>query len=324
MPHVPGAARDDRHRSGKFAQLAKPRVVHDPSERHTGEQLTALPSGGVLHVDGPARGPALLFLHGVGGAAWSWEPQRDAFGQQYRTFVWEARGHGTARPVADAGLSDYYTDASEALASVSAQTGAPVVLVAHSMGGLLAFALAKAFPERVRGMFLVDPVYATGEEYGHFSPRVGAIARFLCGPLLRSFARGGRLSRIIGRAVFARSFEDRARMEAAWVHQQRQIPFEYRRMLDESFGKPAGFELCDFAASVVAPVEVIEGTPVAGRMRFPALIARLEERLGPDFHHAVIAGGHYLQLDRPADVNAHLAGFIERLPAARLTAPEPG
>jgi pimeloyl-ACP methyl ester carboxylesterase len=274
--------------------------------------LWALPSGGALHVAGPRDAPALLFLHGVGGAAWSWRPQRDALARTHRVFVWEARGHGAAAAVADAGLSDYYTDACEALTAVVDRTGRPVTVVAHSMGGLLAFALAKQYPASVKGLFLVDPVYATGEEYGHFSPRAGAIARFLCAPLLRSFARGGALSRIVARWVFARSFEDRARMEAAWLEQRRQIPFEYARMLDESFGKPEGFELSDFAGAVVAPVELLEGTPVAGRMRFPHLIAQLSERLGANFRHAVIPGGHYLQLDRPDEVNAHLAAFVER------------
>ena len=142
--------------------------------------------------------------------------KRDAFARSYRVFVWEARGHGSATPVTDAGLSDYYADAQEALAAVVEQAGRPAVVVAHSMGGLLAFALAKAHPDAVRALFLIDPVYATGEEYGHFSPRAGAVAKFLCTPLLRSFARGGTLSRIVARWVFSRSFEDRARMEAAW------------------------------------------------------------------------------------------------------------
>jgi pimeloyl-ACP methyl ester carboxylesterase len=301
------AVRDDRHRGGNFATLAKRRVVHDADD-----SLFALRSGGAVHRSGPREGPPVLFLHGVGGAAWSWRPQRDALAAAHRVFVWEARGHGAAAAVTDAGLSDYYADAQEALAAVIEQAGRPPIVVAHSMGGLLAFALARAQPDAVRGLFLVDPVYATGEEYGHFSPRTGAVARFLCTPLLHSFAHGGALSRIVARWVFARSFENRARMEAAWAEQRRQMPFEYPRMLNESFGKPVGFELCDFAASIVAPVELLEGTPVPGRMRFSQLIARLTERLGPDFRHEVIPGGHYLQLDRPDEVNARLTQFVER------------
>lgn len=278
--------------------------------------MMELPSGGALHVDGPDdaadNAPALLFLHGVGGAAWSWRPQRAAFAVTNAVYVWEARGHGAAAHVDDAGLADYYTDAREALAAVVAETHGPAVLVAHSMGGLLAFALASDYPESVKGLFLVDPVYASGEEYGHFSPRAGKIARALCSPLLRSFQKGGLLSRIVARWVFVNSFEDRARMEAAWADQREQIPFEYPRMLDESFGRPVGFELRDFAAELNAPVALIEGTPVKGRMRFPKLIESLTHRLGANFRHEVIAGGHYLQLDRPLEVNARLATFMAR------------
>ena len=101
-------------------------------------------------------------------------------------------------------------------------------------------------------------------------------------------------------------------MEAAWADQRLQIPYEYPRVLNEAFGMPVGFELRDFAAELDTPVELIEGTPVRGRMRFPKLIASLTQRLGPNFRHDVIAGGHYLQLDRPAEVNAALAQFVAR------------
>jgi lipase len=273
----------------------------------------ALASGGALHVDGSPRRPGVLFLHGVGGGAWSWEPQRAALSATHRLFVWEARGHGAAAPVADAGLADYYADAQEALAAAVDDAGGPVVIVAHSMGGLLAVALAAHDAAPVKALFLVDPVYATGQEaYGHFSPRAGAVARALCTPLLRSFARDGRLSRIVARWMFERSFENRARMEAAWQQQRRQIPFEYPRMLDESFGRPEGFPLRDFAREIRVPTALLEGSPAAGRIRFPALVQTLAERLGPNFRHEHVPGGHYLQLDRPAEVNALLVQFLER------------
>lgn len=297
MAHESAVPRDDRHRR-KNVTIAR----------------RALPGGAVLHVGGPADAPPVLFLHGVGGGAWSWRPQRAAFAPSYRVFVWEARGHGSAAPVADAGLADYYVDAREALAQASSETGKPVAIAAHSMGGLLAFALARDEPEAVRGLFLVDPVYATGDAaYGHFSERAGAIAKFLCAPLLRSFARDGALSRVVARWLFTQSFTDRERMAAAWIDQRRQIPFEYPRMLDESFGRPEGFVLSDFAREIHSPTAVLEGDKKAGRVRFPEMIATLQERLGPNFSAATIHGGHYLQLDRPDEVNAHLARFLAGL-----------
>lgn len=89
-----------------------------------------LASGGVVHVEAPAApGPHLpiLFLHGVGGAAWSWAPQREALRDAFTCFTWEGRGHGEAPRVADAGLADYYQDAREALDFAFATTGQPAL-----------------------------------------------------------------------------------------------------------------------------------------------------------------------------------------------------
>ena len=252
----------------------------------------------------------MLFLHGVGGGAWSWKPQRAEFASSYRAFTWEARGHGEARRVADAGLADYYVDAKEALAQAVAETGGPVFVAGHSMGGLLALALAVEESASVRGLFLVDPVYATGEEaYAHFTPAVGRVARVLCAPILNSFHRDGAISRVVSRWLFERAFDDRERMEAAWPDQRTQIPVEYPRMLRESFDGPTGFRLRRFGDAIAVPTTLVDsGKP--GDARFPALATSLERALGAAFTHEFIEGGHYLQLDRPEALNASLRRFL--------------
>jgi pimeloyl-ACP methyl ester carboxylesterase len=277
---------------------------------HEESSLLRLPSGGALHDAGKRDGVPLLFLHGVGGGAWSWRHQTAAFAATQPVFAWDARGHGDADRVDDAGLADYYADAREALAVVAERTHRPAILVGHSMGGLLAVALACDEPSSVKGLFLVDPVYSSGEDYGHFSPGLGRAALFLCSPLLRSFERNGRASRVLSRWMFEHSFEDRVRMEETWPDQQRQIPIEYPRMLRESFGKPTGFELRDFALEIEQPTYLLEGSFGRKAPRFPKLVATLERRLGPAFVHEAIAGGHYLQADRPEQVNQRLANFV--------------
>jgi len=272
--------------------------------------LQRLPSGGALHLSGPHDGVPLLFLHGVGGGAWSWRAQRAAFEATHRVFVWEARGHGAAAAVSDAGLSDYYADAKEALAAVALESQRPAYVIGHSMGGLLAVALACDMAAATKGLFLIDPVYATGEEYGHFPPALGRVALLVCSPVLRSFERNGPLSRAMARWMFERSFQDRARMEEAWSDQRLQVPVEYPRMLRESFGLPDGFELRDFASEISAPTCLLEGSGGDAKARFPALVATLGRRLGPNFTRETIEGGHYLQADRPDAVNARLARFV--------------
>jgi len=273
--------------------------------------MRCLPSGGALHETGTSDGVPVLFLHGVGGGAWSWRDQCATFETTHRLFTWEARGHGGAARVCDAGLADYYVDAREALAEVTRRSNGPAFLVAHSMGGLLAVSLACDEAAQVKGLFLIDPVYSSGEDYGHFSPAVGRAALFLCSPLLRSFERNGRVSRALSRWMFVRSFEDRARMEDAWRDQRRQIPIEYPRMLRESFGTPSGFELRDFALEIEQPTYLLEGSAGKAKPRFPELVATLERRLGAKFTSEAISGGHYLQADRPAEVNRRIGRFLE-------------
>ncbi len=271
--------------------------------RHV-DRPVLLPSGGTLTLAGAGRGPAILFLHGVGGAAWSWRAQIGALGDDFRCFVWEARGHGAAPPVADAGLADYYTDAKEALAAVRACDPGEITLVGHSMGGLLAIALGADQPDGINALVLVDPVYpestgASAHDLGPFKPLVLQALK----PLVSSFVRDGLVARAIARWIFTHSFTDRARMEAAWRDQRRQVPVEYPKMFFEAFGQPEGFPVRAFAREIDVPV-------LAFNPRSTELVRALEARLGPRFWCERVAGGHYLQLDRPVEVNGRLRRFL--------------
>lgn len=249
-----------------------------------------------MHVAGPAEGAPILFLHGVGGGAWSWAPQRRAFDAHRRTFIWEARGHGAAAAVTDAGLGDYYRDAREALATVTATAG-PAFVVGHSMGGLLALALAAERADDVAGLVLVDPVYAPGGGT-HLGGAAAGFARTLFAPLVNSMQRDGVVARGLARAVFEASFRDRDAMARAWRDQRTQVPTEYPKMMYEAFDGPTDFPNRAFAREIRVPTLLLE--PYAERHpRFPQLVRELES-LGERFTYHPIDGGHYLQLDRSA------------------------
>jgi pimeloyl-ACP methyl ester carboxylesterase len=264
-------------------------------------------SGSAVHRSASGR-ISLLFLHGVAGGAWSWEPQVASLAAEFRLNVWEARGHGLAARVADAGLGDYYVDAREALDRVVELDG-PAFVVGHSMGGLLALALAAERPYAVRGLALVDPVYAP-DGGRHAGGLLAASARMLLGPLVRDLARNGPATRALGRLVFSQAFEDRACMERAWTRQRTQVPVEYARMMYEAFEGTTGFPNRAFAREVAMPTLLLEPRSVAPR--FPELLADLE-RLGKRFTHTAVDGGHYLQLDRSAEhVTRALREFVSR------------
>ena len=186
-----------------------------------------LASGGALHVSGPVDGRPVLFLHGVGGAAWSWAPQAAAVDAHARCYRWEARGHGLAAKVADAGLGEYFIDANEALDAVRAEGGAPVV-AGHSMGGLLALALAAERPADVASLFLIEPVYAP-DGGRHAAGALAGIARFAVSPLVRSLERDGLLGRILARSFFARPSKTAMRWNGPGRRSGRRYPSSIRR-----------------------------------------------------------------------------------------------
>lgn len=275
--------------------------------------LLRLPSGAVLHVDeAPPSASAVLFFHGVGGAAWSFAPQRAALRERFRCFVWEGRGRGAGARVEDAGLADYYQDAAEALAAVGAATGKkPALLVGHSMGGLLALALACEQPSAVRGVFLIDPVYADSGALPVRIPRpIVALGKVFVGAVARSFQRDGWLGRAVAWPFFRWAFHDAAARARAWELQRAQVPLEYPRMLFESLEGVSGFPFQPFADRVSVPAHLVEALPRQGaRSRFTSVAERLRARLGERATFASVVGGHYLQLDRPAEVSQQLLAF---------------
>ncbi len=257
--------------------------------------------------------PPLLFVHGVGGAAWSFGPQVEALGGEFACFTWEGRGHGAAPRVADAGLGDYYRDAVEALAYVYETTGERALIVGHSMGGLIALALACERPEAVRGLFLIDPVYSDGNGDRHVMlPKpVIALVRLIVTPIAGSYMRDGKISRAISRWIFDQAFEDRVAMERAWALQCTQVPVEYPQMLFEAFEGVSNFPFHPFADVVTVPTYLVEAASTRWRKqpRFGGLAARLRARLGEGCRYDIVPGGHYLQLDRPLEINERVAAF---------------
>ncbi len=110
--------------------------------------------------DGGGR-PAILFLHGASAAAWVWaehlmQPLAEA---GWRCAALSFRGHGGSRGRAllhGFGLLDYVLDAQSVLASLDA----PVIIVGHSLGGLVAQMLLG--DPRLRGIVLMAPVPPEG------------------------------------------------------------------------------------------------------------------------------------------------------------------
>ena len=77
---------------------------------------------------------ALVFLHGIGGAARAWRRQIAAFGDRYHAIAWDMPGYGGSAPLAIASMATL----ADALQDFLDQVGATKpVLVGHSIGGMI-------------------------------------------------------------------------------------------------------------------------------------------------------------------------------------------
>ncbi|TQF78039.1 alpha/beta hydrolase [Elioraea sp. Yellowstone] len=108
-----------------------------------------------------ARPATVLFLHGAAGAAWMWAEHLMAAlaASGWRTAALSFRGHGASagrESLHGFGLIDYLVDARAAIAAL----GGPVVVVGHSLGGLVAQMLLG--DPRIRGLVLLAPVPPEG------------------------------------------------------------------------------------------------------------------------------------------------------------------
>lgn len=99
------------------------------------------------------QGELLLFLHGAGSNAHTWQRQLVHFGAAHAAVALDFPGHG--RSGSTEGLPDLDAHVRCLGGFAAALALRPFVLVGRAMGGAVAIAFALAHPERVRALVLV-------------------------------------------------------------------------------------------------------------------------------------------------------------------------
>jgi len=117
------------------------------------------------------EGPPLLFVHGFPLSRGTWSRQVDAFQATHRVIAPDLRGLGETE--ATEGATAMAGFAADLLALVQHLELGPVTLVGHSMGGYIALAFAKAYPQVLEGLVLV------GTKAGADAPEAAVARRAL-------------------------------------------------------------------------------------------------------------------------------------------------
>jgi pimeloyl-ACP methyl ester carboxylesterase len=134
------------------------------------ERISALPSkrlsvgGKTLAYRESGAGRPLVLLHGLGSGSAFWLFQLEGLAERYRVIAWDAPGYGESDPFSIE--RPHPADYARALSVLtSALQVKDFVLVAHSLGSLVAAAYARMFPS-LAGMALISPAagYSGNEE----------------------------------------------------------------------------------------------------------------------------------------------------------------
>lgn len=247
------------------------------------------------------NGTPVVFIHGIGASMYGWRyalPAVTAAG--YRVVAFDNRGFGfSEKPAHGYHNADYARLVVTLLDSLGISSA---VLVGHSMGGAIAAEVARAHPDRVRGMVLID---AAG--YGVRWPGVLKIARW---PFIGAVATTFRGRWITGRIVRS-TFADPSKVTEADVDQY------YAPVPDPHFGRALRGVLREFRfdslggrlARVQAPTLILWGD--ADRWISLRDGARFSRELPRSELVVLSRTGHDAPEESPEQVNRLLLDFLK-------------
>ena len=247
------------------------------------------------------NGTPVVLIHGFGASLYGWRHQLPPLvAAGYRVVALDNRGFGFSDKPAHG-----YTNASYAHLVVSLLDSlgiASAVLVGHSMGGAIAAEVALNYPDRVRGLVLID---AAG--YGVRWPGVLRVARWrFVGAIATSFR-----SRWVTGRVLRSTFADPTKVTEADVDQY------YAPVPDPGYGRALRGVLREFRfdslggrlSHVQAPTLILWGDadrwiPLRDGTRFAHELPRSE-------FVVLTRTGHDAPEESPDQVNRYLLDYLK-------------
>lgn len=244
------------------------------------------PAGVMAVDDGGSGGLPVVLVHSLAGNSTHWADQLEHLRRGRRAVAFDIRGHGRSEPPKEGN----YTIAAMAgdVAAVVDTLGLDrFVLVGHSMGGGVALKYAGNHPDRVAGLVLLDPI---GD--GKQIPTAEAKAYL-----------GG----------FETSYDSTSR--EYWTTVAGPDSAIRQRLLADLEATPQ-----EAVVQVLRDLMQFDPDPALARHQGPKLSIVTPHndtpsslhRLGKGFPHRMVEGtGHWIQLDKPEELNRLLDEFLK-------------
>ncbi|MEV6150181.1 alpha/beta hydrolase [Nonomuraea sp. NPDC052129] len=268
-------------------------------------------NGRTVYVEESGQGQDwVVFEAGSGCGRTFWDPVLPPLADQARLVAYDRAGRAlSGRTTQQLSIDDL---AADLIAMIEAVVPGEFVLVAHSMGGLVARRAAERLGSRLRGLLLVDPTPETSPVYDTWDQTTKKIDRMLA--VTQTLSRFRLLARLFSGNVRPLFSAD-----------------TYQAMLAENF-TPAGTaqtrkEMRAVAAAIPqfrahppqlpkCPTIVLSAARAAkGRERQNAAIRehqRLYADTLPDGGHEVVDSAHFIQAEQPHLVADRIGRLLSR------------
>jgi pimeloyl-ACP methyl ester carboxylesterase len=251
--------------------------------------------------DSGGSGEPILFIHGLMLASDSWRAQVAAFAPTHRVVTFDLRGQGRSEKRKE-GL-DLDSLAHDAATLIETLGLGRVHVVGFSMGTFIAMRLAARRQDLVRSLTLIGPS-ADAEERSNL-PRYKALIGFV-----RLFGTAPVAAPLM-KILFGDTFlaDPAARPERDhWRGVVRGLPRDLYRAAAASAGRRP---IRDLLPAIRIPTLIVSG--VEDRPIPPEKARRVHAAIVGSRFVPVLATGHAVMIERPAEFNALLAGFLEEV-----------
>jgi 3-oxoadipate enol-lactonase len=258
--------------------------------------------GGEIEYDVRGDGPGVLLLHAFPLGLAMWDEQVEALSATHRVVRFDARGFGRS-PHGD-GILTMERIADDAAAVLDAADVAQAIVCGLSMGGYAAFAFARRYPERLKGLVLADtrPQADSAEARQNRSAQADKVRREGAAAIAEAM-----LPKLLGRTTHEGRPQVVARVRDVILQT------DPRGILDGLAGLAARADSTPTLRQIRVPTLVVVGEEDA--ITPPADAEAMQKGItGATRLARIPAAGHLSNLENPTVFNQALSSFLAGLP----------
>lgn len=297
------------------------------TRRGVRDRMLELPDGGCLFIEeaGPTAKRGAVFLHGSALRTDVWHYQLDGVGD-HRLVFYDLRGHGLSQPKGHSRY-DIPTLVDDVLAVIEDSGLEEVVLVGHSVGGMIALDLcstrADLLGSLIKGVVCVNTTHRPAYESVTGGAAIARAERVLRRPLDAIGSHHHRVDYLRRVIKPSDSLFLAVSYAAFGPHgSARQIDFTYDMLAEtptdvlfDLFKAYRDFEVTDLLPDVTVPVLVVTGTH--DRITVPGASQFLADNLPKAQFQVFDNCGHMTMLEKHKEFNTMLAEFLDEVLAGK-------